>query len=134
MREFVSEVLPSAYNSTLHADGDEFVVYSSDNDYVVLTKDDIARMYEIAFPQVVEKMKRILEYQNDPVNKLFTERMSEVLEHMATMPIACYPEAIRHVCIPAEQAKQMLDMLQHQYRVYMKTKYGDIINFDNETT
>lgn len=51
MNDFKSEVLPSANNNTIYADGDDFVVYNPDDECIVLTKSDIARMYGIAFPE-----------------------------------------------------------------------------------
>lgn len=51
MNEFTSEVLPSAYNNHIDADGNEFVIYGPDDESVVVTKQDIARMYGIAYPE-----------------------------------------------------------------------------------
>jgi len=73
---------------------------------------------------------RIKEYQNDPVHKIFQEKMSDVLSRQATMQLSYYPEEIRSQCISFEEAASMINILQAQYKIYMSTKYGDIIKFE----
>jgi hypothetical protein len=109
--------------------------YYLSNGFVAIriSRADIGRMHEIAFPASTNKATRYEEYRNDPVLKSLQQKLAHVLQWQA-MPMVNYSEEIIAKTIPYKMAQDIIQKITTQSREWIRLYYNDIIKVDDEKT